>query len=686
MTAEEIVDLLEARELAPKRTGPGVWTSRCPAHSPDRKPSFSISEGVDGRVLVCCHRGCELDDVLTALGVTAADLFVPNGNGGQTPPIEYLYEAADGTPVMKVVRRPGKKFAQARPDGAGGWVWNLRGVDRVLYRLPKVIAAVAAGETVYVAEGEKDVHALEAKGVTATTNPGGCGKWRPEFSKTLPGANVCVIADADEPGRKHAETVAESLRDQRCRVRIVEAAAGKDAHEHFAAGHGVEDFRVQGDIDTEPAGQASEAPEVESIRRALFEDSIDVWDAGDTIREEAPGTEGLLHAGIAVEMFADRGAGKSSVALMLGTAHAAAGGRVAYFDRENSPSLSKARLKAIMDANAWPDLRKDGRFVCRHYPSIGRWEGEHVAEAIAGLGFTGVVFDSLREFLGQLALDPDSEADVTVFFTTFVTPLLQRGLWVLLLDNVGHDQKHRPKGSATKLDACPQGYLVETTSKFSPEKIGAIRITCKRSRYGDEDHTWTMRIGGGLFGVPQPDSTTDSAKRAQAATDERESFRQAVLGVLMTEAPLSRDNLKSAIRKAGGTVGRRAQEFLSDFASDPTSGIEHTHRGYQIAEHTLPLRPDTNTRVTPPDTEPAGQARVTPSGDTPQTPSQSHDRPDTAPRVTPVSGQGDTPVTPLRKGDGCTHGTLEEALQRLNTLPEDEAEREWQRLQTEHAL
>jgi hypothetical protein len=389
-------------------------------------------------------------------------------------------------------------------------------------------------------------------------------------------------------------------------------------------------------------------------------------------------------------MFADRGEGKSSVALALGTAHAAAGGRVVYLDRENSPSLNKARVQAIMDANGWPDLREEGRFVCRHYPTIGRWQGEHVAEAIAGLGFTGVVYDSLREFLGQLALDPDSEADVTVFFTTFVTPLLERGLWVLLLDNVGHTEKGRPKGSATKLDACPQGYLVETTSKFSPEKIGAIRITCKRSRYGDEDCTWTMRIGDGMFGVPQPDSTTDNAKRAQAASDERESFRQAALAALQAEAPLSRDKLKSAIRKAGGKVGRSANELLADLASDPASGLEHTPHGYRIAEQTLPLKPVTEARDTPPVTGTAGQARDTPNRDTPQTPPQSQNRPVTAPRDTPVTGQGVTPVTPLRKGDGGTDGTLEEALQRLSGLPKDEAEREYKRLeqaqQQEHSL
>src|SRR5689334_2239134 len=37
--------------------------------------------------------------------------------------------------------------------------------------------AVATGATVYVCEGEKDVHALESIGLVATTSPMGAGKW-----------------------------------------------------------------------------------------------------------------------------------------------------------------------------------------------------------------------------------------------------------------------------------------------------------------------------------------------------------------------------------------------------------------------------------------------------------------------------------------------------------------------------
>ena len=61
-------------------------------------------------------------------------------------------------------------------------------------------------------QGERDVHAVEAVGEVGTTNAGGAGKWREEYSRCLVGAQlVVVVADADAAGRKHAAEVAATL-------------------------------------------------------------------------------------------------------------------------------------------------------------------------------------------------------------------------------------------------------------------------------------------------------------------------------------------------------------------------------------------------------------------------------------------------------------------------------------------
>jgi len=52
----------------------GSWTACCPAHE-DKSPSLSIREGEDGRVLVHCFGGCDVQEVLGAVGMDMSDLF-----------------------------------------------------------------------------------------------------------------------------------------------------------------------------------------------------------------------------------------------------------------------------------------------------------------------------------------------------------------------------------------------------------------------------------------------------------------------------------------------------------------------------------------------------------------------------------------------------------------------------------
>lgn len=160
----------------------------------------------------------------------------------------YDYVNAHGEPLFQVRRWEPKSFTQHGWTGKG-WGRNLGGARQVPFRLPAVIEAVANGETVWVAEGEKDVLALEAEGVVATCNPGGAGKWRAEFSETLRGADVRIVMDWDPKakgmkGQKHALDVARSLEGVARSVDMVRPAKGyKDASDHLAAGRTLDDLR-----------------------------------------------------------------------------------------------------------------------------------------------------------------------------------------------------------------------------------------------------------------------------------------------------------------------------------------------------------------------------------------------------------------------------------------------------------
>jgi len=58
-----------------KRTAPDKWIACCPAHD-DKRPSLSIREADDGRVLLKCWTGCGAAEIVSALGLSLSDLFL----------------------------------------------------------------------------------------------------------------------------------------------------------------------------------------------------------------------------------------------------------------------------------------------------------------------------------------------------------------------------------------------------------------------------------------------------------------------------------------------------------------------------------------------------------------------------------------------------------------------------------
>ena len=98
----------------------------------------------------------------------------------------------------------------------------MKGQARVLYRLPAIVEARAAGRVVFIAEGEKDCDALASLNLAATCNPGGAGKWKDQYAEALSGAKVIILPDKDTPGRNHAALVLKSLTGKAESVRVVE--------------------------------------------------------------------------------------------------------------------------------------------------------------------------------------------------------------------------------------------------------------------------------------------------------------------------------------------------------------------------------------------------------------------------------------------------------------------------------
>jgi hypothetical protein len=76
-----------------KTTGPGTWLACCPAHD-DKRPSMTVRELDDGRVLVHCFSGCHVEDILRAVALDFDALF-PDKPQDHSRPVRRPFPAAD---------------------------------------------------------------------------------------------------------------------------------------------------------------------------------------------------------------------------------------------------------------------------------------------------------------------------------------------------------------------------------------------------------------------------------------------------------------------------------------------------------------------------------------------------------------------------------------------------------------
>ena len=228
--------------------GQGKWKAYCPVHESDgeHSPSLGITTGSDGKVLLkCLACSASTVEIVHAAGSTMSALFprsepISRGRGGKNKrrPVgrkeaEYIYRDEQGAVayrVQKIRYEDGsKEMPQSRPNGDGGWISGNKGVKKIPYKLPELIAA-PADAVVYIPEGEGKVDALIQWGLVATCNSGGAMKWLREFAKWFANRVVVIIPDADpidpetgkSTGMEHARDILRNLRPVAKSVRILE--------------------------------------------------------------------------------------------------------------------------------------------------------------------------------------------------------------------------------------------------------------------------------------------------------------------------------------------------------------------------------------------------------------------------------------------------------------------------------
>lgn len=236
-TLQTILDRLEGV----KRSANG-YTARCPGHD-DNRNSLSIKIADNGKILLHCFAGCKTDKICADIELDMQDLF-PADTGRQAKRREiaaYDYTDESGNLLFQKVRYEPKDFRIRVPNGNSGWNWTMKGVRRVLYKLPGVIQS----DVVFVCEGEKDCDLLVQYGFAATCNYDGAGKWDAGYNRHFTDKIVYILPDNDAPGKKHAAHLYRQIRTIAGDCRVVELPGlpdKGDLSDFFANGGTLQQF------------------------------------------------------------------------------------------------------------------------------------------------------------------------------------------------------------------------------------------------------------------------------------------------------------------------------------------------------------------------------------------------------------------------------------------------------------
>lgn len=343
------------------------WSGHCPAHD-DAHSSFSWADGENGRpVRIKCHAGCTRSEILAALGMEdpPTKVLAPLQNAE----VVYCYYTVNGQYIAEKVRgydsAGGRITSWRRQDGKGSYIKGRVKDELYLYGLPD-LKSLKAGDTVYIAEGEKDVETLRKYGLIAVSGPDGAGhgKFPQEAIKWFEQKNVVIFQDNDKVGKEFAQEEAAAVSKVAASVKLIDLQEiWPDIPEHADISDYLQRFgtemmsKVKNLIDNTPLWESSSKEQTTAATK------FECFSAERILNEyiEPPQfiVQSLLAEGLTI-LVAPPKYGKSFLAMDLccsvATGKTFLGfstvqSKVLYLCLEDSKGRIKKRLKAVMNDN-----------------------------------------------------------------------------------------------------------------------------------------------------------------------------------------------------------------------------------------------------------------------------------------------------------------------------------------------
>lgn len=312
-------------------------------------------------------------------------------------------------------------------------------------------------------------------------------------------------------------------------------------------------------------------------------------------REWVPASEYMLARGKRHHISAKLKTGKSLALLVHAVDVVAAGATVVIVDRENGADEYARRLAAILETR--PSIAREAvRRRLRYYawPQLHLSDGEALARELAEADL--VIFDSTRTNLSAFGLDEDRSDDYAKYAAAVIEPLMRAGIASVQLDNAGHGDQARARGTSSKGDLADIVYTLRMVSPFSEIQAGSVRLMRQHSRFGDVGAAFTLELGGGRFG-----SFTLDQQAKQSGTFRPTLLMERVSRALEGAPGLAKGAIREAVKGKNDAIDLALAVLVAEgHVREERDGRAHRHhvaRPYREVDDPdlaplAPTRPD----------------------------------------------------------------------------------------------
>jgi hypothetical protein len=455
----------------------------------DRGTAIKLDPDAPDGCLVHCFNG---GDPLAEKNRLRGDGFLPKPQaepravaGPWQTVATYEYTCADGAAIYRIIRRqpanwsgPGKRpkrFVAERFEG-GRWIAGMGDCERIPYRLPELRQAIAAGEPVFLVEGEAKADRLANWGFAATAIAFGADGWKADYAQHFAGARVIILPDNDDKGRSFARKAYADLKGSASPA-IVELPGLPQAGDVIDWNGSAADLEALIADPAEPDWMREESPETP---KAVAFEFVAVGD----LEYRAPEflIDGLIETDSLGLFFGDPGRGKSFLAVDLGLSVASGTafhgrevkqGPVFYIAGEGHNGLAR-RFQAWSRKRGVPlagvPLFKSTRAAQFLDGESAKAVAEAVHQLAAQHGAPAMIqIDTLARNFGPG--DENSTSEMGQFIAAMDDLKAQfPGCVIVIIHHSGHADKQRARGAMALKGALDFEYRVEKSD-------AAIRVS-----------------------------------------------------------------------------------------------------------------------------------------------------------------------------------------------------------------